>query len=282
MKAPRSVYVHVPFCRHHCGYCNFTLVADRDYLIDDYLQALEIEISQVEGRPLVDTIYLGGGTPSRLPARALSFLLKMLDQRFQLAADGEFTIEVNPEDLPGDIDEVIADSPINRISLGIQSFHAEKLRSLDRPHDVNEIERAMDSAHRIVDRISLDLIFAAPHDSSEIWSQDLQRASASPATHISTYELTYEKGTRFWNQMNRQELTAKDDETCAQYYEDTIEQLTAAGFEHYEISSFAKAGHRSRHNLVYWSGIPIWPSDPEPRDWSPMFATPITAASIDT
>ena len=104
IKQPRSVYVHVPFCRHRCGYCNFTLIADRDDLVEQYLQAIEIEMSQVEGRPQVDTIYLGGGTPSRLSARSRDHLLKLLDQRFELTAGGEFTIEANPDDLPGEID----------------------------------------------------------------------------------------------------------------------------------------------------------------------------------
>ena len=255
MTAPRSVYVHVPFCRHRCGYCNFTLVAGRDHLVDDYLQALEIEVSQVEGRPEVDTIYLGGGTPSRLPAKSLGYLLKLLDQRFDLVADGEFTIEANPDDLPGEIESVIGDSRINRISLGVQSFNQDKLKSLDRDHDVAQIDSAIKSVREIADRFSIDLIFAAPHDSLEIWQDDLARGIDSDATHVSTYELTYEKGTLFWNRHHHGELQPADDEICAKYYESTITRLAQAGFEHYEISSFARDGHRSQHNQVYWSGL---------------------------
>lgn len=253
---PRSVYVHVPFCRHRCGYCNFTLIANRQDLVDDYLQAVEIEIAQVEGRPQVDTIYLGGGTPSRLPARALDYLLRLLDQRFELTAGGEFTIEANPDDVPGEIEAVIRNSLINRISLGIQSFHPQKLRSLDRDHDPAQIESALNSVRAMVDQFSIDLIFAAPHDHPEIWQDDLQKGVSSGATHISTYELTYEKGTQFWNRLNKGELVEADEQVSADYYQATIDSLHQAGFEHYEVSSFARAGHRSQHNQVYWSGLP--------------------------
>ena len=256
MNKPRSVYVHVPFCRHRCGYCNFTLVAGRDHLIDDYLQAVEIEMSQIEGRPEVDTIYLGGGTPTRLPAKALSFLLKLIDQRFRLNSDGEFTIEANPDDLPGDIASVIDDSAINRISLGIQSFNLKKLRSLDRAHSLSDIDSALKCSRQIVDLLSIDLIFAAPHDDPDTWQADLTNGIASGATHISTYELTFEKGTRFWNQLNRGELTKSDEPICEEYYQTAMDRLGSAGFEHYEISSFASAGDRSRHNQVYWNGNP--------------------------
>ena len=256
IKQPRSVYVHVPFCRHRCGYCNFTLIADRDDLVEQYLQAIEIEMSQVEGRPQVDTIYLGGGTPSRLSARSLDYLLKLLDQRFELTAGGEFTIEANPDDLPGEIDSVIRDSKINRISLGVQSFDKEKLRSLDRDHDMSEIESALEATRTIADRFSIDLMFAAPHDSLDLWRSDLERATNCGATHVSTYELTYEKGTQFWNRMNAGDLKQTDQETSADFYEATISQLQAAGFQQYEISSFARDGHCSRHNQVYWSGNP--------------------------
>lgn len=255
-RSPRSVYVHVPFCRHRCGYCNFTLVANRDELVEQYMQAIEIEMSQVEGRPEVDTIYLGGGTPTRLPAQSLEYLLRLLDQRFELTNDGEFTIEANPDDLPGEVESVIRDSRVNRISLGIQSFDQEKLRSLDRDHDATQIETAIEATKAIADRFSIDLIFAAPHDSLEIWQADLQRGIDCGATHISTYELTYEKGTQFWNRMNAGELTETDQNESADFYEATIVQLHAAGFQQYEISSFAREGHRSRHNQVYWSGNP--------------------------
>lgn len=262
MDAPRSVYIHVPFCRHRCGYCNFTLVAGRDYLIDDYLKAIEQELSAIQRPIQVETIYLGGGTPSRLPKAALERLLSILNERFVLSDQGEFTMEANPDDLPGEIAETIHHSQINRISLGIQSFSVPKLRSLDRDHDLSQIEDAMDVVREIVDRFSVDLIFAAPHDSLEIWRADLSHAIETGAQHISTYELTYEKGTKFWNKKLRRQLEPSSDDLCAEYYLSTIKQLTAAHYQHYEISSFAKPGFRSAHNQVYWSGKPYLAAGP--------------------
>ena len=263
MDAPRSVYIHVPFCRHRCGYCNFTLVAGRDYLIDDYLRAIEQELSVVIQNPIqVDTIYLGGGTPSRLPKAALERLLNMLGRRFYLSERGEFTMEANPDDLPSDIAETIRQSQINRISLGIQSFSVSKLRSLDRDHDLSQIKDALDIVRDIVDRFSVDLIFAAPHDSPEIWQSDLDSAIETGAQHISTYELTYEKGTNFWKKKLQRQLQPSPDDLCAEYYLATIERLTTANYQHYEISSFAKSGHRSFHNQVYWSGKPYFALGP--------------------
>jgi len=224
--------------------------------MDEFLQAIEIEMSQVEGRPQVDTIYLGGGTPSRLPADKLTYLLRMLDQRFDLVEGGEFTLEANPDDLPGEIASVVGDSRINRISLGVQSFDEQKLRSLDRDHDRGQIEASLESIRTIADRFSLDLIFAAPYDSPELWQADLKAAIDCGAGHVSTYELTYEKGTRFWNRLNRKELTEVDQDRSADYYQEAISGLGEAGLQQYEISSFAVVGQRSRHNLTYWSGKP--------------------------
>ena len=249
-----SAYFHIPFCRHRCGYCNFSVVAGRDHLIDNFLQAIETELQSVSDRPILQTIYLGGGTPSRLPASALSRLLELIERHFEFARGGEFTMEVNPEDLPGEIAKVIAASQINRISMGIQSFDESKLRSLDRDHSAAQIDLAIECLPSIVDRFSVDLIFAAPHDSETIWAQDLQKAIDSQAGHVSTYELTYEKGTSFWNRLQAGELCEAEQERTASYYEATIETLSKSGFQHYEISSFAKPGQRSRHNQIYWSG----------------------------
>jgi len=262
MDAPQSVYIHVPFCRHRCGYCNFTLVAGRDYLMDDYLQAIERELSGISSPMPVQTIYLGGGTPSRLPKAALERLLNILGDRFILCDDGEFTMEANPDDLPGDIAETIYHSQINRISLGIQSFSVPKLRSLDRDHDLAQIEDAIAVVKQIVQRFSIDLIFAAPHDSPQIWQDDLSHAIETQAQHISTYELTYEKGTDFWSKKLHRKLQPTSDDICAEYYLSTIQRLTEAGYQHYEISSFAKAEHRSMHNQVYWSGKPFLAAGP--------------------
>ncbi len=296
-ETPRSVYVHVPFCRHRCGYCNFSLVSGRDHLIEDFLQALEIEIDSVLGTPPaplwkrgeqqssgaqqaggeqqssgarqeagekvpVDTIYLGGGTPSYLSEQHLRSLLIFLEQKFELQKGHEFTIEINPDDLPGPIESVISHSPINRISLGVQSFDSAKLRSLDRIHNERQVRQAINISKDLVDRISIDLIFGAEKESLETWQNDLQSAIDCGAGHISTYELTIERGTQFWNRQHHGRLAKPEEEQCADFYEQTISALAVAGFEHYEISSFALPGQRSSHNQIYWMGKPYWAFGP--------------------
>ncbi|MGI9515761.1 MAG: radical SAM family heme chaperone HemW [Pirellulaceae bacterium] len=259
---PRSVYIHIPFCRHHCEYCNFTVVAGREYLIDQFLQALAVELQQLDGRPELDTLYLGGGTPSRLPAPALAALLDLICGHFELAAAAEFTIEANPEDLPGEIGQVIDDSRINRISLGIQSFDSQKRQRLDRDHSDIQIANALDFCRQHTRSFSIDLIFAAPADNPGMWQADLQQAIHCGAHHVSTYELTIEKGTRFWNRKLHGQLQTADDEQCAALFETTIATLTDSGFEHYEVSSFARPGFRSRHNQIYWTGRSYWAFGP--------------------
>ncbi len=259
---PRSVYIHVPFCRHRCGYCNFALVAGRDYLIDDYLRALEIEFQQIGGPRDVDTIYLGGGTPSHLGSDALPPLLDLVGRYFRLATDGEFTLEANPEDLPGEIESILIDSSVNRISLGIQSFQPAKLASLDRHHGPQQITEAVASAGRVTDRISADLMFGIAHETSDTWQTDLSQAASMPIDHISTYELTLEKGTVFWNAQFHGTPKTADEDTDANLFRQSIVFLTKCGFEHYEISSFARPGGRSRHNEVYWNGSSYWAFGP--------------------
>ncbi len=254
-ESPRSVYIHVPFCRHRCGYCNFPLVAGRDELVDDFLGALAIEIPVSEEPPEVETVYLGGGTPSRLPPYALRKLLELVETRFQLTPGCEFTMEVNPEDLDSsERREMIRKSRINRVSLGVQAFDAERLRQLDRQHTPDQIDTAIATVRELVPRFSLDLIFGVAGDSLGQWRPELAAAIETGAGHLSTYELTIEKGTPFWTRQHRGDSLVVDPDQSAELYEATIESLTGAGFEHYEVSSFARPGQRSAHNQVYWSG----------------------------
>lgn len=262
VKQPKSVYFHVPFCRHRCGYCNFSLVAGRDYLVDDWLRAIKLELGRITPRMPVNTIYFGGGTPSRLKPRAMQRLLELVFRHFELEPGGEFTMEANPEDLPGELAKVIGDSPINRISLGVQSFDSARLRMLDREHSPQQVYDAIQSVQRIVDRFSVDLIFGVPGDDQRIWQHDLDEAVRCGAGHVSTYELTIEKGTAFWNRQYHGQTVLAQEGELADLYEQTIDVLVGTGFEHYEISSFAKPGERSRHNQVYWNGASYWAFGP--------------------
>ena len=251
---PRAAYVHVPFCRHRCGYCNFTLVAGRDDLVGDYLRAIELELQLLEHPREVDTLFFGGGTPTHLALDALETLLESVARWFPLAPEGEFSVEANPADLTSEKIALLAAHGVTRLSLGGQSFDAKKLALLERDHDAESLVRGVALARRQIASVSLDLIFGTPGETLDVWQHDLQSGLALVPQHVSTYGLTFERGTPYWSRLLEGELQRLDEETEQVMYALAIDSLTAAGFEHYEVSNFAQPGHRCRHNEVYWSG----------------------------
>jgi len=259
---PRSLYLHVPFCRHRCGYCNFTLVAGRDYLIERYLDALETELGWLNRTYELDTLFFGGGTPSHLSSPHLDRLNSIVRSRFSLGQNAEITAECNPNDLDLEKGESLARLGVNRISLGVQSLNPSKLKRLERDHTQSDIQNAVEVARSFCQSVSIDLMFAAPEETLSQWQEDLQQALALEPDHISTYELTYEKGTKFWNRKSHGMLTEADEELRAEMYLHTIKQLDESERQQYEVSSFAKAGHRCRHNLAYWTGEPYFAFGP--------------------
>ena len=261
-RRPRSLYIHIPFCRHRCGYCNFSLVADRDHLIERFLDALETEISWLRENYELDTLFLGGGTPSHLSPSHLVQLKQIISSRFSLAPDTEVTAECNPNDLNGPRGLALADLGVNRISLGVQSLRLEKLKALERDHNIADVENAIHVARSFCRSVSIDLIFAAPSETLALWKSDLDRAIGLNPDHISTYELTYEKGTQFWNRLSQGKLSQANEELRSEMYCHTIARLAKAGLEQYEVSSFAKPQHRCRHNTVYWNGDPYFAFGP--------------------
>jgi len=251
---PQAAYVHVPFCARRCGYCNFTLVAGRGDLIEPYLSAIEWELARL-GRPRrVQTLFLGGGTPTILSADQLRRLMDLVLHWHPLAIGGEFSVEANPADLDAEKVAVFAAAGVNRVSLGAQSFDASKLFTLERQHSVDDIVRTVDLVREEVASVSLDLIFGVPGETRAIWERDLERCLRLPVDHVSTYGLTFEQGTTYWNRRRRGRLQPLPEETEAALYETAIDRLAAADFEHYEVSNFAQAGHRCRHNETYWLG----------------------------
>jgi oxygen-independent coproporphyrinogen-3 oxidase len=251
---PRAAYVHVPFCAYHCGYCDFAVVAGRDDRIDDYLAALSAELSTLGTPAPVQTLFLGGGTPTHLSPQQLERLLTDLARWLPLVTDTpEFTVEANPDTLTADKVAVLADHGVTRISLGAQSFHPHLLRTLDRAHEPNEIPRAVEIARRRIAQVSLDLIFGVPGQTAVEWDADLRRALTLEPDHLSTYGLTYEKGTPLWKLRRQGKLTALNEDAELALYTTAIDTLGSAGFEHYEISNFARPGKRCRHNETYWA-----------------------------
>ena len=251
---PRAAYIHVPFCRHRCGYCNFTVLAGHDNLAEQYLEALARELSALATPRAVHTLYVGGGTPTRLAASQLQRLLTLVAQWFGWQDGYEFTVEANPADLDRGKAAALADAGVNRISLGVQSFQADKLAILERDHEPRQIFRAYELARRFVDCVSLDLIFATPGETLADWRADLRTACELQPDHVSTYGLTFEKGTLFWNRRMRGELAEPDEALQRELYEEAIDFLTPVGLLHYEVSSFSRPGRQCRHNQVYWSG----------------------------
>lgn len=261
--APRSLYIHVPFCRHRCGYCNFTLIAGRDDRIQSYLNALAVELQKIPVGTELDTLFFGGGTPTHLPAPALEQLWRLLTDRVQLTSGAEICFEANPQDLlQTEKLDALQSFGTTRVSLGVQSFLPRKLQLLERDHDPQSVRRVLDDCRARFQSLSLDLIFATPHETLAEWLSDLELALQSPIDHLSTYSLTIEKGTAFWNRWNSGSLERIDEEVEAQQYRATLDTVCAAGFEHYEVSNFAKPGHRSRHNCVYWSDLPYYALGP--------------------
>ncbi|MEX2176273.1 MAG: radical SAM family heme chaperone HemW [Pirellulaceae bacterium] len=258
---PRAAYIHVPFCRHRCGYCNFTLVAGRDDLIESYLEALARELALLEGPHEVDTLFFGGGTPTHLPAGQLQRLFEIVRRWFPLATGGELSIEANPLDLDEKA-SVLSRAGVTRISLGVQSFNSDKLALLERDHQAADIHLAYQLARGVAQSVSVDLIFGAPGETLDDWHRDLEAALALAPDHVSTYGLTFEKGTAFWSRLADGELAQIPEETERQMYELAIDTLTAAGYEHYEVSNFARPGHRCRHNETYWSGEQYFAAGP--------------------
>jgi oxygen-independent coproporphyrinogen-3 oxidase len=258
----RAAYVHVPFCAHRCGYCNFTLLAGRDDLVDRYLEAIAVELAGQGSPREVDTLFIGGGTPTHLPLDRLDRLFEIVGHWFPLAPGYEFSVEANPIDIGRPLVDLLADRGVNRISLGGQSFDPAKLEMLERDHSPAMLRRAVELSQRRIGSVSLDLIFGTPGESLQAWQHDLQEALALAPDHLSTYGLTFERGTSFWSRLEHGQLARPDEETERSMYSAAIDALTGAGFEHYEVSNFARPGHRCRHNEAYWSGAGYYAAGP--------------------
>ncbi len=249
---PRHAYVHVPFCRHRCGYCDFALVAGRDDLIDRYFAALERELERVLEPLALDTLYLGGGTPSHLGPTGLRRLCDLLRERLGPVAGAEITVEANPLDVTAAFVAAARACGVTRVSLGGQSLDAATLRALDRDHAPDDVRAAVGRLRDAGLAVNLDLMTAAPGQSLAAVERDLDAAVALGVQHVSVYCLTWEKGTAFEAARRRGQLAAVEDDLERAMFETAIDRLEAAGFEHYEVSNFARPGHRCRHNEAYW------------------------------
>jgi oxygen-independent coproporphyrinogen-3 oxidase len=253
-RAPRAVYLHIPFCRRRCGYCNFTLVAGRNDLIAPYLAALVVEGQMYDLPCPVDTIFIGGGTPSQLQGAQLKQFAEWVRQQFPLAEGGEWTVEVNPEDTSERYFHDLREAGVTRVSMGVQSFFEPKLKTLEREHTGRQAIKSVIGALDIFESVGVDLIFAAPGESEEEWREDLSTALSLGVQHISTYGLTYERGAAFWSRRQQGTLCAISEDRELTMYKTAIDLLTEGGLEHYEVSNFARPEFHCRHNEFYWTG----------------------------
>jgi len=255
-----SLYVHIPFCRSKCVYCDFNSYAGQEALIPAYVEALLREAeawSRLCAGTTVETLFFGGGTPSLVPPAEMKRLMEGLRQRFAIAAEAEVSLEANPESVDFDYLLGLRDLGVNRLSLGVQSFDDEELRFLGRIHTAAEAEAAYGTAQQAgFENVSLDLIFGLPQQQIESWQQSLEKAIRLEPDHLSLYALTVEENTPLGRAVAANRTWEPDEDTQAEMYEESEEHLEAAGYDHYETSNWAWSGHRCRHNLTYWETRP--------------------------
>lgn len=246
-----GLYIHLPFCTAHCTYCPFAISTDLS-LQEEYIDALVREIAAAPRGP-ADTIYLGGGTPSRTAPDHLARLFAALHARFDVAGGAEISMEANPEDVNPASVAAWQRLGVNRISIGVQSFHDDELRAIARVHDRAGAIAAVRAAASSGVRTNLDLILGLPHQTRDSFRETLDTAVALGAGHLSLYMLDLEEKTPLQVQVARGRVALPEEDDVAELYVDTIERLGEAGLQQYEISNFARPGEECRHNLRYWT-----------------------------
>ena len=253
---PLGLYIHIPFCKSKCIYCDFYSLPRAEDRMDRYVSALCRQLAEIAQRTTahtVDSVYLGGGTPSYLGEKRLRHILKTVKKHYHLSRDAEITLEANP-DSAGDWRALrsLRRAGMNRLSLGVQSADDGLLRTLGRPHTFAQAEEAAAAARRArIRNLSLDLIYGLPGQDLTGWKDTLERAAALEPEHLSCYGLKVEEGTPLWDMQEKMDLP--DDDAQADMYLWTVERLGALGYEQYEISNFARPGRASRHNMKYWT-----------------------------
>lgn len=252
-----ELYIHIPFCIKKCRYCDFLSFSDCYDKTDKYIDALLCDIEKEGSRCLetLDTIYIGGGTPSSISPVYIEKIMNKVKECFRINAYAEISLEINPGTITKDKAEIYRKSGINRISMGVQSFDNEELRLLGRIYDEESIYEAIDIlTDSGFDNISIDLIEAVPGQTVQKFAENIIKATKLPVTHISAYELIIEEGTEFYDCYGPESGYEPDEDAQADIYIDTVGRLAEKGFIQYEISNFAKKGYESKHNLGYWQG----------------------------
>ena len=254
-----GLYLHIPFCRSKCDYCDFYSLAGQDDFMDDYQKALLQHIAETAPRAkkqVVNSVYIGGGTPTWYGEKRLLELLSTVKKRFSLSRNVEITIEANPDSADVKLLRRLRRAGVNRLSLGMQSACDSELVSVHRPHTFAQTEKAVKAARSAkIKNLNLDLIYGLPGQTDKSWRDSVEKALALEPEHLSCYGLTVEEGTPLAQRVERGERLPDDDEQAERYLW-TVSRLAEAGYEQYEVSNFSKTGYQSRHNLKYWMGRP--------------------------
>lgn len=254
---PKAVYVHIPFCEQICHYCDFNKVFLKGQPVNDYLKASEVEMQATVAQfpfEKISTIYIGGGTPTALSAGQLEKLLQSINHHFSPDKNVEFTIEVNPGNISKEKLEVIKDSGINRLSIGVQAFQDDLLKAIGRSHEEKDIYETISLVRKFgFENISLDLMFGLPNQTVAMFKETLKKAFELEVPHFSAYSLKVEQKTVFHQLQRKGNLTLPTEEDEIAMYDLLINRLTNQGYNHYEISNFGKQGYESKHNLTYWN-----------------------------
>jgi putative oxygen-independent coproporphyrinogen III oxidase len=253
-----SIYIHYPFCKSKCPYCDFNSHVRDGINHERFLQAYEKELesfSQKISPRKVTTIFFGGGTPSLMPLFLVEGILKKISQLWVLDENCEISLEANPTSFEATKFRALRDLGINRLSLGIQALNDEDLKFLGRQHSSLEAVSTIEIAAKIFDNFSFDLIYARPQQSIKSWTCELKRAIDFGTKHLSLYQLTIEKGTRFFSDFQKGKFAMPSEELASEFYEITNQITKDSGFSLYEISNYAKSGFECKHNLTYWRGL---------------------------
>jgi len=273
-----AIYFHVPFCKQACHYCNFhfsTSLKHKNPVLDAMLSELKLRKAELSDNEKIRSIYFGGGTPSLLSSSEVSVLIKEVKRNFNVAVDAEVTLEMNPDDDRPNYLEELKVVGVNRLSVGIQSFHEEELKLMNRAHNAQEAFDVLNRIQGLYDNFSLDLIFGLPNSTTESWQKNIGYALQFNPAHISSYLLTVEPKTVLNHQIDNKQIEVLGEEDILTQFNFLIDRLQAKGYDHYELSSFGKIGFRSVNNTAYWSEKPylgIGPSahsfNGETRSWN--------------
>lgn len=254
-----GIYLHIPFCKKRCIYCDFFSTTRKEQKTA-YIRALCHELTNrkdyLKGEP-IETIYLGGGTPSQLAKEDFEAIFSHIYKVYKVTPNAEITLEANPDDLTSEYISMLRTFPFNRISMGIQTFQETTLKQLQRRHTADQAIRAFQGCRTAgFQNISIDLMYGLPGETLTSWKKDLKQALSLHPEHISAYHLIYEEGTPLWKLREQHKVEEADEDLSVSLFGTLIDELTTAGYEHYEISNFCRPGKYSRHNTSYWKGIP--------------------------